>query len=153
MLHAIWHLRIFFSSFEASSTPHVLMGNNTVMTVCGKGSIDIDDSTFHDVLCVPSSSSNLIPIYQITHSGIRKIVEFPWDSVHIRDSETCNIIAIGIIDHSSYLYSISHFGPPSPLLKNHSPYSWETTKVKLGHLNLCVVPETNVVTSTPPPPI
>ena len=40
-----------FSSFEASPTPHILMGNNTVMTICGKGSIDIDDCTFHDVLC------------------------------------------------------------------------------------------------------
>ena len=66
----------FFSSFEASPTPHILMGNNTIMTVCGKGSVDIDDGTFHNVLCVPSLSSNLISIYQITHSGTWKIVEF-----------------------------------------------------------------------------
>ena len=52
-----------FSSFEVSPTPHILMGNNIVMTVCGKGSIDIDDGTFHNLLCVPSLSSNLLFIY------------------------------------------------------------------------------------------
>ena len=65
-----------FSSFEASPTLHILMGNNNVMTVCGKGSIDIDDGTFHDVLFVPYFPSNLLSIYQITYSGIGKTVEF-----------------------------------------------------------------------------
>ena len=64
------------------------MGNNIVMTVCGKGSTYIDDVTFHDVLCVPSLSSNLLSIYQITHSGTGKTVEFAQDLVHIKDSET-----------------------------------------------------------------
>ena len=112
-----------FSSFEASPTPHILMGNNIIMTICGKGSIDIDDGTFHNVLCVPFFSSNLLSMYQITHSGIGKTVEFAWDSLHIRDSETSTIVATGKIDHSSYLYSFSHFGPPSPLSENHSPSS------------------------------
>ena len=104
-----------FSSFEASPTPHTLMGNNIVMTVCGKGSIRIDDGTFYDVLFVPSFSSNLLSTYQITHSWIGKIVEFAQDLVHIRDSEIGNIIDIGNVDHASFLYSFSHFGPPSPI--------------------------------------
>lgn len=85
-----------FSSFEAFPTPHILMWNNTIMTICGKGYINIDDGPFHDVLCVLCLSSNLLSIYQITHSGTRKIVEFTCDLVHIIDSETCNIVAIGI---------------------------------------------------------
>ena len=52
-----------FSSFEAPPTSHILMGNNIVKTVCRKGSIDIDDGTFHNVLCVPPLSSNLLSIY------------------------------------------------------------------------------------------
>ena len=99
------------------------MGNNTIITVCGKGSIDIDDGTFHDVLCVPSFSSNLLSIYQITHSGTGNTIEFAQDSVHIRDRETCNIVATRTVDHSSHLYSFSHFGPSSPLSKTHSPSS------------------------------
>ena len=62
-LHHMASSQNFFSSFEASSTPHILMGNNIVTIVCGKGSIDIDDGTFHDVLCVPSLSFNLLSIY------------------------------------------------------------------------------------------
>jgi hypothetical protein len=123
------------------------------MIVCGKGSIDIDDGTFHDVLYFPSFSSNLLSIYQITHSGTWKTIEFAQDSVHIRDSETNTIISIGIVDHVSYLYSFSHFGPPSLLSETHSPSSPESIEVKSGRLNLCVVPETSVVTSTPPPPV
>ena len=44
-------------------------------------------------------------------------------------------------------------GPPSPLSENHSLFSRESTEVKSSHLNLCVVPETSVVTSTPLSPI
>ena len=73
--------------------------------------------------------------------------------MHIKDSEIGNIIAIGTIDHTSHLYSFSHFGPPSPLSENHSPCSQESIEVKSGRLNLCVVLETSIVTSTPPPPI
>ena len=112
-----------FSCFETSPTPHILMGNNIIMMVCGKGSIEIDDGKFHDVLCVPSFSSNILSIYQITHSGIEKIAEFAQDLVHIRDSEMDNIVATRIVDHSSHLYSFSHFGPPSPLSEIHSPSS------------------------------
>ena len=115
-----------FSSFEASPTPHILIENNTFMTVCGKGSIGIDDGTFHDVLCVPSLSFNLLSIYQINHSGTGKIVEFAQDSVHITNSEIGNIIAIGTIDHASHLYSFSHFGPPSPLSETHFFYFYES---------------------------
>ena len=79
-------------------------------------------------------------------------MEFSHDSFFIRDSEIGSIVATRIVDHSSFLYS-SHFGPPSPLSKNHSPSLWESTEVKLGHLNLCILPETNIVTSTPPTPI
>ena len=77
-----------FSSFEVSPTPYILMGNKNVIIVCGKGSIDIDDGIFHDVLCVLSFSSNLLSIYYITHSGTSNIVEFAQDSVHIKDSKT-----------------------------------------------------------------
>lgn len=72
--------------------------------------------------------------------------------MNIKDSDTCNIVSTGIIDHSSYLYSFSHFSPPYPPSKIHSSLR-ELVEVKSGHFNLCVVPKTSVVTSTPPSPI
>ena len=57
------HMEDLFSSFEASHSPHFLMENNTIMIVCGKGPIEINYGTFHDVLCVPYFSSNLLSIY------------------------------------------------------------------------------------------
>ena len=138
---------LFFRGFSYSTH---FDGKQHYYDCVGKGSIDVDDGTFHDVLCVLSLSSNLLSIYQITHIGTGKTIEFEQDSVHIRDSEIGNIIAIGIIDHVSCLYSFSHFGPPSPLSETHSPSLRDSTEVKSGRLNLCVVPKTSVATSTPP---
>ena len=139
-----------FSSFEASLTPHILMRNNIVMTVCGKISIDIYDGTFCYVLCIPSFSSNLFSIYQITHSGSRKIVDFTTDSFVIQDSAIGGLIASRTVDHTTCLYT-SHFGPPSPLSKHNSSLSREHHVVQLAHLNLCIVPEITVLTTTPHP--
>ena len=55
------------------------------------------------------------------------------------------------IDHAYLLYSFSHFGPSSPLLETYLLFLHESLLRKSSHLNLCIVPETSVVTSTPPP--
>lgn len=90
-----------FSSFETCSSPNILMANNTYMSVCGKGSIDIDKGSFNDVLCVPSLSTNILSIYQITHGGEGKSVEFTPNSMIIRDLHSKDIVAIGEVDHQS----------------------------------------------------
>ena len=51
-----------FSTLEASSIPHILMGNNVALPVCGKGSDCIQDGIFNDILYVPSLSTNLLLI-------------------------------------------------------------------------------------------
>ncbi|GLJ09904.1 hypothetical protein SUGI_0118020 [Cryptomeria japonica] len=89
--------------------PQILMGNHTYMDVIGKGSIDIGDNSFNDVLCVPHLTNNLLSIYQITHGTTKRVVEFTPDSVFIRDMETRAIIATGVVDHASWLYSFSDF--------------------------------------------
>lgn len=97
------------SSFEPCNSPNILMGNNTYMKVCGKDSIDIGERKFNDVLCVPSLTTNLLSVYQITHGAQGKIVEFTPDCVYIRDMETRDVIATRVVDHDSRLYSFSHF--------------------------------------------
>ena len=108
----------------------------------------IQDGTFNDVLYIPSLSANLLSVYHISHSGSGKTVEFTLDLLFIRDSMTRGIVAIGTIDLSTYLYSFSHFGPP--LLEHDSPPLREHHVVQSGFLNLCVVPETTIVTALPP---
>lgn len=61
------------------------MANDSSLLVCGKGSIGIEDGRFNDVLCVPSLSRNILSIYQITHNGSRKTVEFTPDYVIVWD--------------------------------------------------------------------
>ena len=72
-----------FSSFEASPIPHIIIGNNIAMIVYGNGIVCIQDVTFNDVLYVPSLSVNLLLIYQISHSGFGKTLEFTLDLVFI----------------------------------------------------------------------
>ena len=143
-----------FSSFEPCNSPHILMGNNTYMKVSGKGSIDMGEGTFNDVLCVPSLSTNLLSIYQITHGGQGKIVEFTPDRVYIRDLETRDIVAIEIVDHSSHVYSFSHFSSEAdnvPLTASHTPLSvTHISEEKFDHLHLGIL-ETYAELPTPPP--
>ena len=141
--------REIFSYFEASPIPHIITGNKTVMTVCGKGIVYIQDGTFNDVLYVPSMSTNLLSVYQISHSGSGKTVEFTLDSIFIRDSMTRGIVATGTVDLSTRLYSFSHFGPPLP--EHDSPPLREHHVVQSGFLNLCIVPEITTLTPTPHP--
>ena len=143
-----------FSSIEPCTSPPILMGNNTYMKVCGKGSIPMGEGTFNDVLCVPSLTTNILSIYQITHGAQGKIVEFTPDYVYIRDMETRDVIAMGVVDHTSCLYSFAHFvdndddihDVPNPLSRVNN-----SCEENIGHLNHFVL-ETSVELPTPPPP-
>lgn len=122
--------------------PPILMGNNTYINVIGKGSIYIGDGTFNDVLCVPHLSNNLLFIYQVTHSGARKIVEFTPDLVHIRDLESKEIIATGVVDHASQLYTFSNFVPNDgfdPLDDDHTSSVDLDFEENFGYLNLGIL--------------
>ena len=85
------------------------MGKITCMKVYGKGSIPMGEGKFNDVLCVPSLTTNILSIYQITHWAQGKIVEFTPDYVYIRDMETRDVIAMGVVDHTSHLYYFARF--------------------------------------------
>ena len=99
--HHMTSSKDMFSSFDSCSSPPILMANNTSLAVCGKGSIDIEGGAFNDVLCVPTLSRNILSIYQITHSGTRKSVEFTPDSIIVRDLHSKALVAVGEVDHRS----------------------------------------------------
>ena len=100
---------------------------------------------------VPSLSANLLSISQITRSGSGKIVEFTIGSVFIWDHVIGGLLAIGTIDSSTHLYTLSHFFPPSPFLEHDSSLSQEHHVVQSRYLNLCIVLEIPILTSTPHP--
>ena len=54
-----------FSSIEPCNSPPILMGNNTYIKVCGKGSIPMGEGTFNDVLCVPSLTTKSFPFTKL----------------------------------------------------------------------------------------
>ena len=95
------------------------MGNNSKVKTKGKGSIKIEHGRFKDVLFLPSLASNLLSIYQMTHSRSPKRVIFGPNLVEIIDISTGSIIAKGTAKHASKAYEFSHFMPPSEPVHSH----------------------------------
>ena len=82
--------------------------------ILGLNTIHIDNGQCNDVLCVPTLSCNLLFVYQITHSGEGKIVEFSPHDVVIKDlKDPKHILATGIADDSKRLYKFDNFGSSS----------------------------------------
>ena len=119
--------------------PSIFMGDGTPIEVCGRGYVDVGNDTFHDVLYVPSLSTNLLSVYQITHIGLSKQVEFTPDLVEIHELHSDSAVAIGRADHQSQLYLFSHFFPNPPLtfFLTHSNDMSKLWHERFGHLNFC----------------
>lgn len=126
-----------FSSLEPFKVPHIYIGDDTQVEVEGKGSVDMDDGTFENVLYVPNLSTNLLSIYQITLYGNGKKVEFTPDSVVVKELDDDALVAVGQVNDNSRLYSFSHFVPSSPsrALLTHSNSESKLWHERFGHLN------------------
>ena len=60
---------------------------------------------------IPTLSCNLLSVYQITHSGEGKTVEFSPHDVVIKDlRDPRHILATGIVDDSTRFYKFENFG-------------------------------------------
>jgi hypothetical protein len=68
--------RDIFSTLNECNTKKIFVGDDRSLSVEGSGTIQVENGHFNDVLCVPSLSCNLLSVYQITHSGEGKTVEF-----------------------------------------------------------------------------
>ena len=76
----------------------------------GKGRIDLDHGKFNNVLYVPGLASNLLSVYQMTHTGYPKVILSP-DDVDITEILNGKFIEKGVVDHTSKVYKFSHFIP------------------------------------------
>jgi len=57
-------------------TPQIFFSDDRSLNVVGYGTIQIDNDHFNDVSCVSSICYNLLSLYQITHLGECKTIEF-----------------------------------------------------------------------------
>ena len=65
-----------FSSLDMSKGPPIVLGDDSLTNSLGKGRIDIDHGKFSNVLYVPGLASNLLSVYQMTHTGSLKVYMF-----------------------------------------------------------------------------
>ena len=127
-----------FSSLEISKGPPIVLGDDSLTDSLDKGRIDLDHGKFSNVLYVPSLASNLLSVYQMTHTGSPKKVIFSLDDVDITEISNGKVIAKGVVDHTSKVYMFSYFVPyysnPSALLihTNEESKLWHEI---FGHLN------------------
>ena len=109
-----------FFSLSVKEGPTIHMGDDSQIPAAGRGTIRVKHGVFKDVLYVPSLATNLLYVYQMTHTGSPKQVLFEPDSVEIINISTGDIVAKGIADHASKAYYFSHFMslsvPSSPQL-------------------------------------
>lgn len=110
-------------------------------------------------MCVPQLTHNLVSIYQITHGGNGRIVELTPNLVIIRDLESREFIATGVVDHSSQLYYFANFSTDSasiPRVVHHTTSLHHHSEGRLGFLNLVVLDSDLILEpsiSSPPPTI
>ena len=103
-----------FSSLDMLKGPPIVLGDDSLTDILGKGRIDIDHGNFNNVLYVQVLSSNLLSVYQMNHTGSPNKVIFSPDDVEINDISNGKVISKGVVDHTSKVYKFSYF---STLLK------------------------------------
>ena len=125
------------SSITACTGPPILMGDDTPVEVTGQGRVELQHGSFENVLHIPKLSVNLLSIYQITHSGTGKRVEFTPDSATIYDMHDNSKISIGEANDQSRLYTFSKFiaKSDSALLLTHADDDSRIWHERFGHLN------------------
>ena len=111
-----------FSSLNVKEGPTIHMGDYSKILVVGKDTIREKHGVFRDVLYVPSLASNMLYVYQMTHTGSPKQVLFGPDSVEIINISTGDIVEKGIVDHASRAYYFSHFMPFSVPASSQLPF-------------------------------
>ena len=105
--------KYYFSSLESESFISIHMGYDSQISSKGKGAIHLEHGSFQNVLYGPSLASNLLSVYQMTHTGFPKNVLFIPIDIEISEITTGNLIAIGKENNAAKTYEFSKFFPYS----------------------------------------
>ena len=126
-----------FSSLETGKSIPIHMGDDSTIISEGQGTVDLENGFFSNVLYVPSLASNLLSVYQMTHTGVPKIVSFSPNDVEIIELASRKLIAKGLANHHAKAYAFSHFvadAKPTAMLTHGNEVSRLWNK-RFGHLN------------------
>jgi hypothetical protein len=130
--------RDIFSTLNECNTKKIFVGDDRSLSVEGSGIVQVENGHFNDVLCVPSLSCNLLLVYQITHSGEGKTIDFSPHQVVIKDlKDHKHVFATEIVDDITRLYEFGNFGSSSfsSVFVAHSDDLSKLWHEWFGHLN------------------
>ena len=74
-----------FSSLDMSKGAPIVLGDDSLTESLGKVRIDLDHGQFSNVLYVPGLTTNLLSVYQMTHTGSPKKFIFSPDDFEITE--------------------------------------------------------------------
>ena len=96
------------------NTKNIFVGDDRSCSVIGSRIVHLNNGQFKNVLCVPNLSYNNISVYQITHLGEGKNIEFTPHQVVIRDlKHPKHVIVTGSVDDITGMYKFDNFGSSS----------------------------------------
>jgi hypothetical protein len=102
--------KAIFSSPNECNTKKIYVGDDRSLSVVGSRTVQVENGYFNDVLCVPHLSCNLLSVYQITHSGEGKTVEFSPHQVVLKNlNDLKHVLETGIADDITRLYKFDNF--------------------------------------------
>ena len=98
-----------FSSLDTNKRIPIHMADDSTIISKGQGTINIEHSYFSNVLYVPSLASNLMSVYQMTHTRVPKRVSFIPNDVQIIELASGKLVAKFSTNHHAKSYEFSHF--------------------------------------------
>ena len=96
-----------FTSLDMLKGPPIVLGDDSLTKSLIKGRIDLDHGKFSNVLYVTGLASNLLSVYQMTHTGSPKKVIFSHNEVEITEISSGKVIAKGVANHAQKVVSMS----------------------------------------------
>ena len=91
--------KAMFSALNDSNAKNIYVGDDRSLSVVGFATFHLNNGQFNGVLCVTTLSCNLLSVYQITHSGEGKTVEFSPHQVLIKDlKDPRHVLVVGFAD-------------------------------------------------------
>ena len=125
-LNHMMESRDYFSSLDTDKRIAIHLGYDSTIISKGQGTVSLEHGTFFNVLYVPSLASNLLSVYQMTHTGVPKRVTFIPNDVEINEIASGKRFVKGLSNHDAKAYEFSHFlvdAKPTALMTNGNEVS------------------------------